>query len=158
MPLEINAHGHLYLGIPRIRYVIAAVLLGLAALLFATWIAKDPVGGGEFPNWFRIFSLIFCAVSAIGFGWWSAYGSPLEFNARLKCVVRGKRTIARFADVDHVEILEKQAVRYVFYRVRLRLKRSRSIDLGPKRSQFDASTMAADIARVMDKPVQVVVR
>jgi hypothetical protein len=158
MPLETNARGHLYLGIPRIKYVISAALLSLAALLFAAWIANDPVGGGGLPGWFRMFSLIFCAASAIGFGWWSAYGSPLEFDERLKCLVRGKRTIARFADVDHVEILEKRAVNYVFYRVILRLKRSRNMDLGPQRSQIDASTMAADIARVIDRPVRVVVR
>ena len=103
MPLEPNARGNLYLEIPRIQYLVSALLLGLAALLFAVWIAKDPAGQAEFPNGFRFFSLIFCAASAIGFGW-SAYGAPLEFDERLKCLVRGKRTIARLADADHVEI------------------------------------------------------
>ena len=159
MPLDTNAQGNLYLEIPRIQYLISALLLGLAALLFAAWIAKYPAGHAEFPNGFRFFSLIFCAASAIGLGWWSAYGSPLEFDERLQCLVRGQRVIARFADVDHVEILEKRTTHnFVFYRVTLRLNRSRNIDLGTQRSQIDASTMAADIARAIDKPVRVVVR
>ena len=158
MPLDTNARGNLYVEIPRILYLVSALVLGLAALLFAAWIAKDPAGRAEFPNEFRVFSLVFCAASAIGLGWWSAYGSPLEFDERTRRLVRGKRVIAGFADVDHVEIVEKRAERFVFYRVILRLKRSRNMDLGTQRSQIDASTMAADIARVIDKPVRVIVR
>jgi len=157
MSLETNARGHLYLGIPRIQYLISALLLGLAALLCAAW-AAGPAGDGGLPNWFRIAALIFCAASAIGFGWWAAYGLPLEFDESLKRLVRGQRVIARFAEIDHVEILEKRARNFVSYRVSLCLKRSRKIDFGTQRAGIDASDMAARIATVIDKPVRVVVR
>ena len=158
MPLETNDRGHLYLGITRIQYLISALLLGLTAVFFAVWIARDPAGDGGLPNWFRVSALIFCAASAIGFAWWSEYGSPLEFDEGLKCLVRGQRVIARFAEMDHVEILERRTRNFVFYRVSLRLNRSGKIDLGTQGSGLDASAMAASIATVIDKPVRVVVR
>ena len=160
MPLETNDQGYLYVTIPRVQYLIASVLLAVTAVLFALWIAKDPggSGGGVMPGWFRIFALVFCVAFAIGLFWLSVYARPLEFDEGRKSLVRGARVIAAFAEMDHVEIREKRTRNYVFYRVVLCLNRSRRIDLGPQRSQIDASTMAADIATVIDKPVRVVVR
>ena len=158
MPLETNAQGHFYVTIPRVQYLISALLLGLTAVLFAVWIAKDPAGDGVLPNWFRVSAVVFCAASAIGLAWWSIYGLPLEFDERRKCLVRGQRVVAKFADMDHVEILERRTRNYVFYRVSLCLARSRKIDLGAQGSGIDASTMAARISTAIDKPVQVVVR
>ncbi len=160
MPLETNDRGNLYVTIPRVQYLIGSGLLAVTAVLCAIWIAKDPGGGGggAMPGWFRIFALVFCSAFAIGLFWWSVYARPLEFDERRKSLVRGTRVIAAFADIDHVELREQRTRTYVFYRVALCLNRSRRIDLGPRRSQIDASTMAADIATVIDKPVRVVVR
>jgi hypothetical protein len=157
MALETDDRGHLILEIPRVQYRICALLLGLAALLCAAWAAGFADDAG-LAHWFPIAALVFCATGAIGFGWWSVYGMPLEFDADRKCLVRGRRVIAGFADMDHVEIMEKRAHNFIYYRVSLRPTRSRPIVFATGRSEINASIMAAKIATAVDKPVRVVIR
>jgi hypothetical protein len=82
----------------------------------------------------------------------------LEFDQGRKRLVRGELVIASFGQIDHVEIREKRTRNHVCYRVILYPNRSHRIDLGPRRSQIDASNVAPAIARVIDKPVQAIMR
>ena len=158
MAIETNERGQLFVVIPRIQYAIAAALLAATAVLFVVWMVNDPLGSPEMPHWVRACAALFCIVFAAGFGWLSFFGQPLTFDAHRGAIVKGEHVLVRFADVDHVELREKRTENATFWRVRVRLANSRSIDLGPQPSDIDADLIAARVATVVGKPVRHVVR
>jgi hypothetical protein len=158
MAIDTNEHGQLCLVIARIQYATGAVLLATTAVLFALWIVKDPLGSPEMPQWVRACAFLYCSVFAAGLGWLSLSGQPLTFDAQRAALIRGQRTVARFADVDHVEVREKRTHNHTFWRVRVCLTSLRSIDLGVQASQVDAGIAAAHVSTVLGKPVRHVIR
>ena len=157
MAIETNERGHVFVVIPRIQYAIAAALLAATAVLFVIWMIQDPLGSPEMPDWVRAGAVLFCIVFAAGFGWLSFFGQPLTFDAERGAIVKGERVMVQFSDVDHVELRERRTKNHTFWRVRVRLTNSRSIDLGPQASDIDADLAAAHVATVVGKPVRHVV-
>jgi hypothetical protein len=153
MQLATNRHGHLYLAEPRKLYQLVAGVMAVAALLIAVWIWAEPGPIPDQPDWYRPFAFILSAMAAAGMQWWAQYGPPIEFDQKRRAVVRGQRIIVPYADISEVAI---RTVRYrnrEFYRVILRGHASRQVDLGPVHNDMDASSIAAQIATAIDKPV-----
>lgn len=160
MALRTNDRGNLYLAMPRLQYGIGAAALAVLAVVCARWIATGHLGEWDaiLPGWFRYFGLVACSAFALALAWATLRGHPLEFDAARQSLVRGTRQIATFAEIDHVELREVQAENRLYYRVSLRLGPSRRIDLGTQRSQVDASILAADVARLIGRPVRAIRR
>lgn len=154
MAFKVSPRGYLCVNILSMKRSIGVCLLFIITILAST---KDIAGDPVIPDWFRIPIIICCAISAIWLLWIMIYGPPLEFDTHRKCLVCGQQIVARFVDVDHIEISEER-VRRVFYetvyRIHIYLKGSRKIDLGYQKSQMDASETAAKIADLVDKPVR----
>ena len=80
----------------------------------------------------------------------------IEFDKTHGQVVMGKNVITSFKDIRQIEICESGTDDEASYVVTLRLGASRSYPVLTTYSDADASLAAADIARVVDKPVVVV--
>jgi len=158
MGLITNDRGQLTVPVPRLQHVIAALLLAATAALLIVWIVQDPAAGADLPPGFRIGAAAFCGLFAVAFAWQSGFARPLVFDAQRAAIVRGERVVARFAEVQHVELLERRSRNHTHWRVRVCLSGSRRIDLGVQRADIDADLAAARVATALGKPVRHVVR
>lgn len=157
MQLATNPRGNLYLAEPRNLYWLIALVMAGVAVLLAMWIKTEPGGVDGQPDWLRPFALGFCVLAAAGIAGWARFGKPIEFDQRRRAVVRGSRIIAPYAEITHVELREvSMEYSQKSYRIFLQRKRSRKIDLGPVHNDLEASSIAADIATAIERPVQLV--
>jgi hypothetical protein len=157
--LATNAQGQLCVQVPRDTYaVIAAVFAVTGALMLTRWgqiIAREL----QAPAWGWSGAMGFFLVFAAAFGAQALWGHALVFDARRAAIVRGERVLAQFADVSHVELLERRGERrYRYWVVRVHLADGRRVFLGRESDDVEADLAAARVATVLGKPVKHVVQ
>ena len=153
MELEVNERGNLVRPIPKLLHSItscaasAAMTYGLGLLngIDMLEILPPPV----FVVPFVVFCILVMHVLAI-------INGEIEFDKTHGQVVMGKNVITSFKDIRQIEICESGTDDEASYVVTLRLGASRSYPVLTTYSDADASLTAADISRVVDKPVVVV--
>ena len=153
MELEVNERGNLVRPIPKLLHSItscaasAAMTYGLGLLNGIDMLEILPPPLFVVP--FVVFCILVMHVLAI-------INGEIEFDKTHGQVVMGKNVITSFKDIRQIEICESGTNDEAGYAVTLRLGVSRSYPVLSTNSDTDASLAAADISRVVDKPVVVV--
>jgi hypothetical protein len=157
--LTTDADGHLRLELPRRTYAVLAAVFLLAAAYMASRFGRMAVLELEWPAWAQWAAMAVALAIAALFGQQALWGQALVFDAKRAAILRGKRQVARFADVSHVERLERRATdRFRYWAVRMQRNRGQPILLGRERSDVEADLAAARVATALGKPVKHVVR
>lgn len=157
--LATDAHGQLCVELPRSTYWMLAAVLALAAGLMPTRWGAAVASGLEAPAWAWWGVMALFAAFAAAFAVQARWGRPLVFHRARAAIVRGERTLARFADVSHVEIVERRSEdRYRYWVLRVHRADGRPIFLGRDSAKDEADRAAARVATALGKPVKFVVR
>lgn len=158
MRIERNAHGQLCVAVPRAGYgALAGVLLIAAAALslgWADWFIREI----DLPLRVRWIAWAFCGVFGVALLVQALWGRPLIFDPKRAALVRGSRVVARFADVQAVELREVRGDDGRFFQVRLQLVHGRSVLVARTSSDIDADWAAARVGEAVGQPVKHVVR
>lgn len=151
--------GRLGVDPPRAAYWALAAVLALAAALMLTRWGEGVARGLEAPAWAWWGAMGVFAAFAIVFGVQARWGRPLVFDAARAAIVRGERTVALFAQVSHVELLERRGTEtHRHWVLRIHHSSGRPIFLGRDSDKDEAGLAAARVAKVVGKPVRYLVR
>lgn len=157
--LTTDPEGHLRLELPRRTYAVLAVVFVLAAAYMASRFGRLAVLSLDWPAWAQWASVAVALAFAAPFGQQALWGQPLVFNTQCAAMLRGDRVVALFADVSHVELLERRATGVErSWSVRVHRNQGRPIFIGRERNDVEADLAAARVATVLGKPVKHVVR
>lgn len=157
--LATSGQGQLCVPVPRDTYAALAVVLGLTVALMVTRWGEIIARELQAPAWAWWGAMGVFLVFAVAFGAQALWGHALVFDAQRAAVMRGARVLAPFADVSHVELLERRGEnRYRYWTVRVHLTNGRRIFLGRESDDVEADLAAAHVATVLGKPVKHVVR
>ena len=154
-----DAQGHLCVELPRAAYGVLAVVLAAAAGLMVTRWGVGVQRGLEAPPWvwwgaMAVF-VAFAAVLAVQARW----GHALVFDAHRGAVMRGERVVARYADVSHVELIERRGTeRHRHWVLRVHRTGGRPVFIGRESDKDEADRAGARLATAVGKSVKVVVR
>lgn len=156
--LSTDADGHLRLELPRRTYAMLAVVFVLAAAYMVSRGGRMAVLELEWPAWAQWAAVAVALAFAAPFGQQALWGQPLVFDAQRAAILRGKRVVAPFASVSHVELLERRATDgFRYWAVRVQRAQGRPILLGRERNDVEADLAAARVATALGKPVKHVV-
>lgn len=159
IPLTTDADGRLRLELPRRTYAVLAVVFVLAAAYMASRFGRITVLELEWPAWAQWAGAAVALVFAAPFAQQALWGQPLVFDAQRAAIVRGERVVALFADVSHVELLERRGTdRFRYWSVWVQRIQGRPILLGREHDDVEADLAAARVATALGKPVKHVVR
>jgi len=157
--LATNGQGQLCVQVPRDTYAALAVVFTVTAALMATRWGKIIAGELQAPAWAWWGAMGVFLAFAVAFGTRALWGHALVFDTQRAAVVRGARLVAPFADVSHVELLERRGRRgFRYWEVRVHLANGHRIFLGRESDDVEADLAAARVAMVLGKPVRHVVR
>ena len=157
--LATDDHGRLCVEVPRATYWAFAVVLALAAALMVTRWGEGVARGLDAPAWAWWGAMGVFIAFAVASGVQARWGHSLVFDAQRGAIVRGERIVARFAEMSHVELLERRATDgHRHWVLRIHCRSGRPIFLGRESSEEGADRAGARVATALGKPVKHVVR
>jgi hypothetical protein len=159
IPFATNDQGQLCVQVPRDTYAALAVVLAVAvAFMFTRW--GDAVAAElQAPGWAWWGAKGVFLAFAAAFGAQALWGHALVFDTQCAAITRGTRVLAPFAEVSHVELLERRGQKpYRYWAVRVHLINGRRVFLGRESDKTEADLAAARVASVLGKPVKHLVR
>jgi hypothetical protein len=149
MDFEINQRGNLIIPAPRAAQRVKAFALAALISYLTWWLNGFDISEWDLSPGVLVGIGVFGIAILFVLSW---TGKDLEFDDVHQRVVRGKKTIAKYSDIRHVEIHEGEPDE-PDYRVTLQLLGRRRYQLFDTDDEADASLNAATIARAIGKPV-----
>jgi len=156
--LATDEHGRLCVELPRAAYWALAGVLALAAALMVTRWGEGVARGLDAAPWAWWGAMGVFITFATAFGVQARWGHALVLDARRGAIMRGERVVARFAEVSHVELLERRATDgYRHWVLRIHRSDGRPIFVGRESSEEEADRAGARLGTALGKPVRHVV-
>ena len=144
-----SRHGNLTIAVPRApraRLFIASIVTSLGFSAVYLFIA--------FPDYFRVGGILVAGTAIVLVVWKLLPASTIEFDANHGAVLRDGRRVARFSEIEFVELTVPALEREGPCVVALRLGGANSLVLGYTDDEVEASTAAAKVAGALDRPVR----
>jgi len=145
-----SRRGNLVISVPRtgrtwlfLVSLVAAIGLGAASFFSA------------FPQWARLGGTLIAGSALALFVWRLLPSGRVEFDARNGNVLKDGWRVARFGEIECVQLTERGLGEQALYVVERRLAGGALLFLGYSKDQIEAASAAARVRGAVGRPVEV---